>query len=104
MKTEMYQVGPDDFSMYGCKDYLWVVHWYEAGDWCGNGWAVSWDGEQLREHNLGHCSCYGPSDGLYTGDAIELSDLESSMVLSTSLPRPLVEKVIELMGVGDGDD
>lgn len=42
------------------KNLDWLVYHYERGDYEGSGYAVSSKDGVLREHNLGHCSCYGP--------------------------------------------
>ena len=93
----MYQVGPDDISEYGCESYQWVVYWYEVGDYCGSGEAVSFDGSEYRTHSLGHCSCYGPSEGMESGDVTSLdSIIGDSLAHGQELKPEVIAKVREL--------
>ena len=76
---KIYQVGPDDAYDEPQNDerYLWLVYWYEIGDYCGDGEAVALgvDGK-LYVYGLGHCSCYGPFDewGVNRSDGIAVED------------------------------
>ena len=70
-----------------------VVTDYEAGDWEGSGYAllrVAGTGE-LKEFNLGHCSCYGPWEYPPT----EFKD-DEYVLSSGHLPTRLVEAFREL--------
>lgn len=100
-KPVLYQVGPDAIDEeYVTRPYRWVVYWYECGQWDGDGDAISYDGESLRSHNLSHCSCYSPEDGLNKGDVVTVEDLTSTSVLD-NYRQDIVEKVLELLGVSD---
>ena len=62
MATE-YQVGPDDPGIPNEPDFIWIVHWYEIGDYCGDGEAIGLHKDGfLYTCGLSHCSCYGPCD------------------------------------------
>lgn len=99
----LYQLGPEEIGdldsdrHWRCK-YQWVIYWYESGCYEGSGNAISWDGTTLRHHDLGHCSCYGPEDGLNDGDVVTVEDLTSESVLD-QYREDLVEKALELLGV-----
>lgn len=100
---EVYSVGPDkiyDDDMEGMT-YEWLVYEYTVGDYCGDGYAIGFDGEKLWSHNLEHCSCFGPEEGLqYHPVLIQLSDLEASdNVLDPDYEPALVAKVKELLSV-----
>lgn len=65
-QTKFYSVGPHDDAFDGStfKDVAWVVYWYEAGDYEGDGLAVALRPDGLLEEcGLSHCSCYCPGDG-----------------------------------------
>jgi hypothetical protein len=91
-----YKVGPDEVSE-SC-DYIWVVHWYEIGNYEGHGEAVSWDGKNYRLHSLSHCSCYGPEDGLASGDIFSLDDIFGDTIrLGFDIKPEIMEKLRELI-------
>ncbi|MCE5269526.1 MAG: hypothetical protein LLG00_16745 [Planctomycetaceae bacterium] len=89
-----YQLGSDDPDISG--DYDWVVHNYDAGDWSGSGTAAAYKDGQLFMWNLGHCSCYGPTDdGPQVVDAasIDWSSLHSLAELDNDV-RVKVEELL----------
>lgn len=100
---EIYSVGPDEVYAEDVArlSYLWLVYEYEIGDYCGDGDAIGFDGVDLWHHSLGHCSCFGPEEGLQaTPVKVHLSELEGSdSVLAHEYSPALVAKVKELMGV-----
>ena len=58
------------------KDCVWLVYEYadDPDNYCGSGKAIALhrDG-RLLEFNLGHCSCYGPTEHMdYKDDGKEL--------------------------------
>jgi hypothetical protein len=59
-------VGPEETGM-GEDQFLRCVYWYETGSYEGDGVAViqRYDGGFVWV-SLGHCSCYGPEDGVKT--------------------------------------
>lgn len=99
--VQVYNVGPDamdDYMGVG-KKYVWVVADYTIGDYCGDGDAISWDGSVLRRHNLSHCSCYGPEDGMEGGDVLNADDLFGDAVKpGWEFSEKLLAKVRELLG------
>lgn len=59
-------------------DEAW--YWYVAGSYEGSGQIIFRRGGKWGQHDMGHCSCYGPTCHLDTGDLKDsLDDLESSM-------------------------
>lgn len=75
--THWIQVGPDAIE-YGHDEVHdgaeVVIYHYTQGDWDGEGdawgrWPDGW-----RSKDLGHCSCYGPLDGGYSGEPPDWSD------------------------------
>lgn len=94
----LYSVGPDQIDDRDCEGYEWVVYWYEIGDYCGDGEAVSFDGTYYRVHGLSHCSCYGPEDGMQCGDIVSLDSLlGSSITPGTEIRSAILDKVRELV-------
>ena len=52
----------------------WLVYWYRSGDYDGDGQAVaSLPDGHLVEASLGHCSCYGPWEGGWSGEKVRWS-------------------------------
>lgn len=97
--VKIYNVGPDELSERDCPNFEWVVAYYESGDYDGSGEAVSFDGLQYRHHGLGHCSCYGPEDGMESGDVVSLDAiLGDSVVPGLEIQKEIVDKVRELLG------
>ena len=41
-------------------DEIW--YWYEQGSYEGSGQMLMRRGDQFDLHDMGHCSCYGPTD------------------------------------------
>lgn len=96
--VKIYNVGPDEICESDCKGFEWVVCWYELGDWCGDGEAVSFDGKEYRQHCLGHCSCYGPEEGMGSGDIITLATLFGDTVEpGVEIKQAIIEKVREIL-------
>lgn len=50
-------------------DEIW--YWYATGNWEGSGQLVARQGDLYFHHDMGHCSCYGPTENLYEGVAPE---------------------------------
>lgn len=63
---EMYQVGPDELSEGDKKEinkkYDFYVYWYEYMCYEGQGLGVGVVDGSVDVYNLGHCSCYGPTE------------------------------------------
>lgn len=101
MTVQLYQVGPDEFGDYEIepvKGCVWLVYWYEIGDYGVYGEAVSFDGKNYTLHNLSHGFCYGPDDKLSTGDAITLDQLfGESVSLGVELHKETLDKIYELI-------
>ena len=98
---DVHSVGPDDLcDEFISKKYEWVVYWYEADCHDGYGEAISWDGGQLRAHDLTHCSCNCAEDDLNDGGCeIDAGSFEvSDSVLDTEYRPEVVRKVKELLG------
>jgi hypothetical protein len=56
-----------------------VVYWYGHGSYEGAGhMLVSTDGMRWRDADLGHCSCYGPTDSSSFSPPRTLEDLEQA--------------------------
>ena len=95
----LYQVGPDVLAETITRNYLWVVYWYKAEDYGGDGEAISFNGTFLEWHTLNHCSCFSPEDSLNggLGTRISLEDFDSDYVIDRVYRPEVVEKVRELM-------
>ena len=97
-EVKLFNVGPDEISEQDCKGFVWVVAWYETGYYDGSGNAISFDGEVYREHNLGHCSCFGPESGMQDGDVISIDLVIGESVNAGSEYKPeVISKVRELV-------
>jgi hypothetical protein len=63
---KQYHVGPHDpccTDGLNAEDYVWLITWYESGDYGGDGLAAALRKDGVVEYKgLGHCSCYGPMD------------------------------------------
>lgn len=69
----------DEFSEYDLKDlekinFSLFVYSYEGGSYDGSGFSVGKIGDKWFYHELGHCSCNGPTDGVDTSSNV-LHDL-----------------------------
>lgn len=106
MAAKIYNVGSEDIGSYSLecfeKDgWRWFAYWYESGDYCGSGEGVALDDDgNLWESNLGHCSCYGPGDGL-PGQRTTAHRLlvRSPSALDAEMKAALRDKVAELLGI-----
>ena len=99
---EVYQVGQDEADFGHVEDFVWVVYDYTIGDWSGDGEAIALrkDG-MLVEFNLGHCSCYGPTDEFPNGGEVHSAEQYLRPIVSAIDERsnPIVDKIRELLGV-----
>lgn len=96
----LYQVGPDrleDSEFSHVKDVKWIVYWYENGGYDGNGQAVvlKEDG-LLYVGDLGHCSCYGPTESLEGLKGITVKEYLEPTVFDNYTDAVLI-KVRELL-------
>lgn len=72
----------EELSEYELKDVSalqadWFVYYYEHGSYEGTGFAVWKKDNKYYYDDLGHCSCYGPTDGLKnTGGYDSLEDID----------------------------
>lgn len=61
-----YEVGPDALGEpyeLNVEKYVWLIAWYEDYGYEGGGMAAALRKDGIVEYkNLGHCSCYGPTD------------------------------------------
>lgn len=100
---KLYNVGPDEPYGYEEKDdrYVWLVYWYEIGDYCGDGEAVAFGKDGLVYfYGLGHCSCYGPFDDWGSpgkGMTVEEYLRPKDSVHDLSVKGPVDEKVTKLL-------
>ena len=103
--TEYYQVGPDAWDdddkeeIKEAKDFVWIAYHYEVGCYDGDGEAIGLhkDGS-LYGGGLGHCSCYGPTES-WPSTSVPVERLTSDEVDYEEYPQPLVDKVLELLGL-----
>ena len=69
-KDEFYCCGADgefyedDIKMIKDLDVEWACYWYENGFYEGDGCLIMRKDNKWYTHTCGHCSCYGPVDGL----------------------------------------
>ena len=67
-KKRIYKIkGSDGLSEWDLEDIEklgadWLVYYYEAGDYEGSGFAVWKVKDKFYYHDMGHCSCYGPTE------------------------------------------
>ena len=56
----------------------WCVYYYKSGSYEGSGFAVWKKYNKFYYHDMGHCSCYGPTDEMKrVGGGLEkLEDIE----------------------------
>ena len=59
--SELNASSEDNIRDLGCK---WFVYYYESGSYEGSGFAVWKIKDKFFYDDLGHCSCYGPTDRL----------------------------------------
>ena len=65
--NKLYSLGPDDICEYDIgrlpDNFQWCIYWYEDNpdDYYGSGYmVVKTENGEFVDHNMGHCSCYGP--------------------------------------------
>ena len=83
METKIYRIEEsDELGDYELEDIeklnaRWLVYYYEEGDYEGSGFAV-WESDgKLYYHDMGHCSCYGPTEEMKNVMPIEnISEIE----------------------------
>lgn len=71
----------EEFNEYELKDIKkleadWFVYYYESGCYDGQGFAIWKKDEKYFYSNLGHCSCYGPTDDLNSIPYSNFGDIE----------------------------
>lgn len=104
----IFNVGQEELSDYELKDLqsdnlLWVVYSYESGSYDGDGQAVGLrinDG-MLQVKSLGHCSCYGPTEGgMEDGDLVSVEQFlfDKDDIFSHDARKEIKDKVKELVG------
>lgn len=100
---KIYNIGPDELSDYDLKelrdDLEWLVVFYECWSYEGDGEAVGYLDGKLYFQNLGHCSCYGPTDGGFS-DVHSIEEFKESLdSVHGFIDNGAVEmKVLELLG------
>lgn len=78
---QVYDVGPHSLDSWELDaipgDRVWVVVWYESDYYEGSGLAAALrpDGD-IEYKDLGHCSCYGATDGWQVGNVRVVSPEE----------------------------
>lgn len=104
MNCKIINVGKDELDFSDekiVKECLWLVYSYEEGCYCGDGYAIALHSDgRLLEFDLGHCSCYGPTDHMGELDAKVLDKskfLEASEEVNQGEYDSLYEKVKELL-------
>lgn len=82
MRTKIYMIdGSDELNKYDMKDIEklnaeWLVYWYEVGSYEGSGFSIWKNGDTYYYHDMGHCSCYGPTSEMdNTGGYKRLGDI-----------------------------
>lgn len=65
----------DDPGTYDVPHQILVTD-YESGSWEGSGYAYALleDGTTVREISIGHCSCFGPWEGGFSGEPAPFTD------------------------------
>lgn len=89
------------------KDYIWVVTDYETGSYCGSGIAIALHNNgQLHEYDLGHCSCYGPTEYWGTGYSVRSTEdvFNSDSVLDPLYSEAMLKQLRELLIEGAVND
>ncbi len=78
--------------------YQWIVVDYTTGCYEGWGTAVALGyNDKLYSWNLGHCSCYGPTDGEPREIALDdITKMRDSV--HSEFEEKLIQKVLELTG------
>jgi hypothetical protein len=93
------------------KDCVWLVYEYadDYDNYCGSGKAIALhrDG-RLLEFDLGHCSCYGPTEHMDYGDGKELDCqrfIDSIEDVNQGEAHKVDAKAVELLlgGVNDSN-
>lgn len=63
---EQISIGEDELEEYALeyipRNALCIIYNYKADYYEGSGWALIKYPEGWDEHNMGHCSCYGPME------------------------------------------
>lgn len=105
----IHRVGEDKFSEYDWEEVpdglAWFVYAYERGSYEGYGAAAfkTTDGK-YGSANLGHCSCYGPTDRFDISNTTDLSGLLKELETKPedydfTYQSAVRAKVMELEGV-----
>ncbi len=56
------------------RDFEWLVYSYAEGSYCGTGVSIHKKNGKYHQNNLGHCSCYGPTESLSDGTSYDSID------------------------------
>ena len=106
MACKIINVGKDELDFSDekiVKECLWLVYSYEdmPDDYCGSGYAIALHSDgRLLEFDLGHCSCFGPTEHMGELDAKLLDKsklLEASDEVNQGEYDSLYENVKELL-------
>ena len=73
---DKYDLGPDDIDDSEMpEEFEWIVYYYTAGNYDGDGIAVWKLGDKYGWQDMGHCSCYGPTNHISDREFNSLDDL-----------------------------
>ncbi len=104
---KLYNVGVDQLREYELAEfdsskYSWMVYWYEGGGHEGEGEAVALGNDGLLYcTSLGHCSCYGPTDGGFgeKGETVQQFFAPKDSIFDRDFKDVVMAKVRELLHV-----
>lgn len=104
MKTQVYNVGPDELNENDFKESgipanaKWIVYYYESSPYEGEGELVYKVGRSFFRTSLGHCSCYGPMDNGCGYEEIKIKDYQNNdNIHNTRFRNDVHNKVMELI-------
>ena len=83
----------DFSSVETLKDADWIVYNYQTGSYEGDGVAIHKKNGKYYQSGIGHCSCYGPEDGIKEDEGFNSLE-ELTKKCSESLNKellPLIE-------------
>ncbi len=59
-----------------------LAYWYERGSYDGHGFAIFSIGRKTYYHEMGHCSCYGPLEGLENAVKMPVTKAQLKVICS----------------------
>jgi hypothetical protein len=73
----------------------WCVYYYKSGDYEGSGFAVWRKDGKFYYHDMGHCSCYGPTEEMDNVGGFEKLEDIKKFANNYNFGKEVIEEIKE---------